>query len=108
MPVAAAGIESDDFSFRIDAVDVAAVGRGEGGQLRFRGLADIGLPEVDAARKSFCIDVRNRAPIGIECQHPLERRRLVDCPDYRIEIRIAIDATSASSARYAKEQLVGA
>ena len=105
MPIATIGVESDDFSFRIDSVDVAAVGRRQGSQFRLGCLPDICLSEIYTARESLGIDVGDGAGIGIERQYSLERGCLVDCPDYGI-IRISVNATSASSAWYAKEELV--
>ena len=107
MPVAAVRIEADDFSFRIDAVDVAAVCRRERSELRLRRFTYIGLSKVDATGESLGVDVGDRAPVGIESQHPLERRRLVDRPDHRIKFRIDIHATGSPSAWYAEEELIG-
>src|SRR5438552_7666663 len=107
VPVAAVWIQTDDFSLGIDAVDIAAIRRGKRREFRFRRLDDVSLPQVQPSGEPLCVDERNSTGIGIECQHPIERRRFIDKPDCRVEFWIDVNAACSSAARNAKEKRFG-
>src|SRR6185503_5466766 len=108
MPVSTSRVEPHHFTLRVDSVDVGAVRRGKRCQLSLRGLADVLFSQIDPAGRSFGVDEGNGAVVRIEGEDTLDRRRLVDGPDHRIELGPDVDTTASSSAWDAKEELVGA